>query len=456
MGNFRDKLAKQEEAVTYREVLERLVTSLAKEKNVAGILDVFSGEIKKHPTAEWLYEERLSWLEKTNLTDDQLAAYQEALNRFQSSGWSDKLARWLLRQNRQEDFDKFSTDLVGKLDDAEIQHYLSEFIDSKVSSKDFEKQLHLKLYLAAQKRFPHDPIFVRGLLTFYKANKQEAEWRTLAAEYFFESPEVREMFLNDLAEKGELRPALSQPHSDTSIYKLFYADAAMRLSNYEAAVETYRELNTLYPNSPEFSERLIALTRSFGQKDRNILSEAAEAAHSQTEFAPAAAGVRTRTGELYAELGDYNRSREEWDKLIDTARGVRAIYLDTATVYWDYFQYDDALRVISTMRTKFGDDTLCSFEAGAIRESQHDKPAAIAEYVKALDADRDEEQMENARERLTTLSRREGMMPLIASAFDAERGRRKDPAYLTLGYAEFLSISRRSMKPKNFSIRQLA
>lgn len=438
-GNFRDKLAHHEQPVTYREVLERLVASLAKEKNFGGILDVFSGEIKKHPQSEWLYEERLSWLEQTNLTDDQLAADQEALNRFQSGSWRDKVARWFLRQNRQEDFDKFSTDLVGKLNDAEIQQYLSEFIDSKASAKEFEKQLYLKLYLAAHARFPHNLTFVNGLLAFYHANNLEPEWRKLAAEYFFESADVRKRFLDDLAKKGELRGLLSQPHSDSTVYKLFYAAAAMRLSDYEAAIDTYRELNSLYPNSPEFSEQLIDLTRSFGQKDRKILTEAAEAALSQTQFSPTSALVRTRSGELFAELGNYDRSREEWNMLIDTASGSRSVYLDTATVYWDYFQYDDALRVISTMRTKFADDTLCSFESGAIHESQHDVPGAIREYVKALDANRDDEQMERAKTRLTTLSRRNCMMPLITSAFAAERRLRSDSEYLTLAYAGFLS-----------------
>ncbi|HEV8591273.1 MAG TPA: tetratricopeptide repeat protein, partial [Pyrinomonadaceae bacterium] len=361
------------------------------------------------------------------------------MNRFQSSSWSDKLARWFLRQNRQEDFEKFSTELVGKLDDSEIQQYLTEFIDSKVSAKDFERQLYLKLYLSAQKRFPHNPQFVQGLLRFYKANKQQDEWRRLAAQFVFESREVRKLYLDDLAEKGELSGIEAQAHSDNSVYKLFYADAAIRLSNYESAVATYHELNSLYPNSPEFSEELINLTRSFGQRDRKSLSEAAETARSQTEFSPASSDKRTRSGELYAELGKYDRSREEWSKLIETASGDRSVYLDTATVYWDYFQYDDALRVIATMRKKFNDDTLCSFESGAIHESQHDKPTAIAEYIKALDANQDEEQLEKAKSRLATLSTRRGMMPLIETAFAAERGRRKDPAYLTLSYAQFLS-----------------
>jgi len=86
-------------------------------------------------------------------------------------------------------------------------------------------------------------------------------------------------------------------------------------------------------------------------------------------------------------LAIFARSRQQWDKIITTAAGDKEIYLKTATVFWDYFQYKDALRVIETSRRKFGDDALCAFEAGAIQESLHDKTSAIREYVAALGSD---------------------------------------------------------------------
>ena len=150
------------------------------------------------------------------------------------------------------------------------------------------------------------------------------------------------------------------------IYKLFRADAAVRLSNYEAAVPAYRELNQLYPNTPEFAGRLVSFTRSFGQKSRENLIEAANVAQSQAEFMPSSAESLTRAGEIRAELGDYKGAGAEWEKLIATAEGTREIYLDAATVYWDYFQYREALQTIVKLREKTKDETLYAFEAGAI------------------------------------------------------------------------------------------
>ncbi len=114
----------------------------------------------------------------------------------------------------------------------------------------------------------------------------------------------------------------------------------------------YRHLNELYPHTPEFQERLLNFTRSFGQRNREFSGEAANIAHAQAEFTPSSAEFRTRSGELQAEPGNYNIARNEWEKLIETAEGEPEIYLETATVYWDYFQYEDALRTIKNLREK--------------------------------------------------------------------------------------------------------
>jgi hypothetical protein len=118
-------------------------------------------------------------------------------------------------------------------------------------------------------------------------------------------------------------------------------------------------------------------------------------------------------------LGDFKSSREQWDKIITTAQGDKGIYLETATVFWDYFQYNDALRVIDASRKKFGDDKLCAFETGVIRESLHDKPAAIREYVAALGSD-DYEQSDKAVRRLVKLTNANKLGDEIAAAFAAK------------------------------------
>lgn len=442
-----DYLARKKEEIYYDEVLEKYVASLAAEKKTTEILAFYSDEIAKHPDEEWLYERRLGWLEQTNLTSEQLELFKTALARFKTNQWRDKLARFFVRNKRNDEFAALSEEIIGSLSDAESQKYLTEFIDGNGGQGDFEKRLYLRLYRAAHERFPHNISFVKGLLRFYKIDKQTEDWRRLSAEYYFESAEIRDAFLDDLSSGNQLRNFLEESKNhDGIIYDLFRADASARLADYENSVAAYRHLNELYPHTPEFANRLIDFTRSFGQKDRQALKESAIAAAKEAEFQKNSNELQTQIGELYAELGDYEKAREQWKKLLETAKGDKETYLETATVFWDYFQFADARETINILREKFGDDTLYAFQTGAILEAQNKKSEAISEYIKAFDASDDETQKEKSVKRLVHLYRKteadknasNELQNQIAAAFSVESKRRKDAAYLSLGYAEFL------------------
>ncbi len=453
--SFTDFFEDGKNEITYSEILNRFVASLARENKTPEILALYAAEIKKYPQESGLDERLLQWLGQTNLVEEQLKVYRQALDKFPNATWQDRLARWFLRQDRRQDFEKFSGELIEKLDDTETGNYLAEFVAQKSNAKleSFDAQLYLALYEKAHRRFPHNLNFVQGLLNFYKTHAQQTEWQHLTAEYYFESSAVREMFLNDLASLNQLRSMQIQASEKLSAndntqsfallpYKLFRADAARRLSNYEDAVEAYRELNSLYPNTPEYAEPLVAVTRSLGQINRKFLTESAALAHAQADSAPAVQEYRTRAGEIQAELGNYPAARAEWLKLLETNEGEPETYLETATVFWDYFQYDDALAIIKNLREQRRDDTLYAFESAAILETQHNLPAALAEYVKALDGSTPEAvnvvSSDRAKRRLETIYERPGVALELAQAFERERSRRADKSTLILGYADFL------------------
>ena len=466
-GSYRDFMAPPEESqdeagpageddyerprparVTYADVLARSVASLAKENRTEEVLALYAAELKKYPDEQGLYEQLLQWLGQTNLFEEQLRVYKEALARFPGVTWRDRLARWLLRRDRRKEFEDFSRGLIAKLDDEEAGAFLEKFIASRAGADpaSYNENLYLGLYARAHERFPQNLRLVRGLLKFYAAHRREPEYRSLLAEYYFVSPEIREEFLAHLAEKGELRGRLADARERLKAagdagpafaplpYKLFRADAAARLSNYEEAVDAYRELNRLYPSTPEFAERLIAFTRSLGQHNRHLLEESAAAARSLADARPAEAPLRTRAGEVFAELGDYERARAEWSQLVSLAPGDPEAYLDAATVYWDYFQYADALDTIGRLRRESGHTTARAFEAGAILEAQRRLPEAVAEYVGALEENA--EGRARAGRRLSVLYKRPGVAAHVAAAYARQRPRAGTG--LALGYASLL------------------
>ncbi len=54
-----------------------------------------------------------------------------------------------------------------------------------------------------------------------------------------------------------------------------------------------------------------------------------------------------------------------------------------ATIFWDYFQFDDALAELAAARKQFHNAALYGYEAGAIAENKNSPAQAVAEYVTA-------------------------------------------------------------------------
>jgi tetratricopeptide (TPR) repeat protein/lipopolysaccharide biosynthesis regulator YciM len=437
---------------TYVTALDRCVSSLARENRMAEILSLYADEVKKYPDEEGLYERWLQWLGQTNLVDEQLRVYKEAIKRFPADRWSDRLARWYLRQGRNQEFDRYSRELIERMNDEEIGKYLDVF---PPSSAGFDRNLFLGLLEAAHRRFPHHQKFVDSLLSEYARINRWDDWRRLAAEQYFESRRVREQYLGHVASANKLREyAASARNRDSLIYKLFRADAAVWLSNYEEAVDVYRELNRLYPNTPEYAERLAAFTRSFGQKNMGSLEEASRVQQSLADGLPSSADYRTTAGEIYAELGQYKNAAREWDRLIALGVADKQVYLDAATVYWDYYQYDDAMRVILAMRRRLRDDSLSAFELAAIYESKRQLAPAITEYVKGLD-----ESAENhfrASRRLATLWERKGSPPLIRAAIGRRMLRPAGRETFVQGAVEFYQKVERDQDAAALLRREMA
>src|SRR6185369_12555891 len=53
-----------------------------------------------------------------------------------------------------------------------------------------------------------------------------------------------------------------------------------------------------------------------------------------------------------------------------------------ATVFWDYYRFDEALDLLALGRQKLGDDSLYSYQAGAIYENKRGYVKAVDEYMK--------------------------------------------------------------------------
>src|SRR5215813_2382349 len=407
----------------YSSVLERYVSSLAADDKKTETVAFFWGEIKKHPKEEVLYERLLRWLGQAQLINEQLKAYDSAIRQFDSCSCYHRLGRWYVRQKRGKELTRYSKELIAVFDEDEITEYLLRFAGYGATGAgdemNWDERLAFDLYSYAHTRFPRNTFFVRGMLTYLEKNDR-ARWEKLSTEYYFADRSIRDPYLAWLSRKGVLRDYYQKakqvrPAADSRsalAYGLFSADCATWLSHADEALESYRELVGLYPGEPQYAGRLSDLTRSFGQQSDKFYEESARVAAQMADIYPSEHSYRIKAGEVYAQLGDFKRAGEQWDKLIQTEPGERNTYLEVATVYWDYYQFDQAIRVFKDLRSVTGDQSIYAYRLGAVYEGNGDIDSAIAEYVKVLNepgAGR-----ETVAKRLAQLSKRPGLADKIA------------------------------------------
>jgi len=450
--------AEAQRGTTYSSVLERYVSSLGEDEKKTETVAFFWGEIKKHPKEEGLYERFLRWLGQAQLINEQLKAYDSAIRQFDSNTWYHRLGRWYVREKRGKELSRYSKQLIDVFDEDEITEYLLRFAGYGATSAgdemNWDERLAFDLYGYAHNHFPKNLFFVRGMLTYLEKNDR-ARWEKLSAEYYFADRSIREPYLAWLSKQGTLRERYSQAKGrrgdgvtgrgaaagapspllpvSLSSYSVFAADASMWLSHHDEALDAYRQLVALYPGEPQYADRLADLTRSLGQQSNQLYEEAARVSAQMAGIYPEVHAYRIKAGEVYAQLGDFKRAGEQWDKLIQLEPGERNTYLEVATVFWDYYQFDQAVRVFKDLRNVTGDQTIYAYRLGAVYEGKGDLDSAIAEYVKVLSEPGDGR--DTVAKRLAQLSKRTGLAEKIAATYEREHSSAPNNWQLAIGYA---------------------
>jgi predicted Zn-dependent protease len=440
-------------AVTYSQVLERYVSSMATDEKQKETIAFFWSEIRKHPKEEGLYERFLRWLGQAQIINEQLKAYNSAIRQFDSNTWYHRLARWYVRQKRGTELARYARQLIDVFDEEEISDYLYRFAGYGTTGAgdtlDYDQRLAFDMYSYAHNRFPRNLFFVRGMLTYLSNSARYPEWEKLSAEYYFADRSIREPYLAWLSKQGQLRAKYStakipeqtktaDPNAYFSTPKgIFAADAALWLSHHDEALEAYRHLARRYPGETQYADRLADLTRSFGQNSDKLYEESATTLEKMAEVYPTKHEYRIKAGEVYAQLGDFKRAGEQWDRLTKLEPGERETYLEVATVYWDYYQYDQALKVFRDLRQTTGDPNLYAYRMGAVYEGKGEMDSAIAEYVKVLNEPGDGR--DTVAKRLAQLSRRKGLDEKIAAEYRRASSANKNDWELVIGYASYLA-----------------
>ena len=419
-------------AQQYRTVLDRYLSRLVVTGQLPAALALLRRELDRNPNDPLLYERLADFLQQNNLGAQQEAVYQQAIARFQSVSFYDRLARFYLRRRQQHDFDSLTRKVVDTFRGTELEGYFGN-----VNHTWPEEFLQLNLY--AHQRFPHDLAFTRNLLVAYqvRSTADPAARELLLRQHWQDAPDLQSQFFELLSRTGRLHDELTAlqsllPGEDAVLKNPAAARELAQInlwqSHFEAAAPLLGGLADQYPADATVGDEAVSVYRSLAYFDPPQAQRAAAIEQHLSAADPANLDRLATIGDIYADSTDSSlnlsvakqlaQAAPFWRRMPEVHPGLPGGYLQSATVFWDYFQFNDALAEITAARERFHSPALFAYQAGAIRENQHNEAYAIGEYVTAVITPSTEGDSDSAdaRARLLTLAKRPTTAPLVDRA----------------------------------------
>jgi len=407
----------------YARVLDRYVARLVSLKRTRDALTLYRREIDRNPSDPGLYDTMAAFLEQNNMGVEIEAVYQRAIARFQDHTWQHKLARWYLRQKRQADVAKLTREVVKIFSGTELDEYFREIVSP---AQPVGPALYLQLNLYAHQRFPHYLAFARNLLTAYSSGTttDNAAYEAVLRRHWYDAEDLRMRFFERLSKTGRLDAELSvvrtsNPAASAGKWEdaMNQSPAAVRLlaegeawrCHFENAAPLFLAIESSFPADRTIGARTAAVYRSLGTVQPKLTDTAITVEETLTDADPRDRQTLTAIGEMEADREHFDKARAAWDRIPEIEPAKADGYLEAATVFWDYYRYDDALRWIDEGRKRLKQDSLFAYEAGAIHENQRNYDRAIREYAKGAIA----QPGSNAEQRLLLLARRPALAPQI-------------------------------------------
>ena len=400
----------------YARVLDRYIARLVSLRRERDALALYAREIESNPDDPGLYERLAAFLEQNGLGRQVEQVYRRAIARFQDHSWYDKLARWYMRQRRSGELTSLTSEVTRVFSGTDLDTFFQQI----VASGSLGDQAYLQVNLFAHERFPHNLTFVRNLLRAYSDpdTRNRAAWERLLREYWLYDDDLRSRFYTFLTRSGRLEAELRALQSslaparagnwealvrENAAAARIIAEADLWRCHFETAAPVLRALATEFPTDERMAHRASIVHRSVAYTYPSFTEQAGRLEQGLRQYDPANRQRLSWAGDVLADRELYDQAAPYWNRMAEVEPGKPEGYLEAATIFWDYYQFDDALRLLDLGRSKLRNPALFAYEVGAIHENKRDYEAAIDEYVRgSLAPQRDA----GARRRLLRLARR--------------------------------------------------
>lgn len=433
----------------YYRYISDITRHYTSENQLKEVVSLYWDQIQRRPEDEQLYSRFLSFLDSYRIFDEQEKVYKQAIKQFDERNYYDKLARWYIRQKKDAELRAYIEEVADVFRDSELYDFLRDFTNYGRNATDADSVFYRRMFEYANQRFPRNSQFVGQLLRYYSRFKLWDDYRALAFRYFYSSGTIRKQLLAHLSEEQMLNGLLSrivesEPQLSNSAHEsvnlnshaavLFVSSARQWQSYYEASLPFARLLAVQHPDQPAFIQSLAGLSRSLESN-----AEALAAYDAMILVEPSVSDHYVKAGELAMETDGAEKAGDYWLQIPKIARGDSSLYKETATLFWDYYQYDEALEVLTNGRELLKNDHLFGIEMGILLEEKKMMDAAIDEYIAFATANTNSFSNQNrALERLRQLAEKRNLADNIIKAFDASLENNDYSKDAVLTYDEYL------------------
>jgi len=405
----------------YQQVLNRYLARLVSLHRLPDALNVLRGELDRNPQDPGLYSRLAEFLQQNALNARQEEVYQAAIHQFRDMTWYARLARFYLRQRRNVDYAALMRQVTGIFSGTDLEKFLAQ-----APAPDASLALQVNLY--AHQRFPHDLRFVRNLIDEYSFFHRRDQVEALLWQNWSQAPDLRDQLFELLSRTGRLDSTLALLRQQTPEIAAsnwtglaarnpaagqFWMDACLWQSHFEQAVGAADALAAAYPANIDLGERASSLYRSLAYFHPEDTGKAVAIEQHLLQVDPANLDRLARIGDIYADRGRFADAAPYWVRMGQVHPGSTDGYLQSATVFWDYYDYTDAIAELRKARQHLARPNLFGYQIGAIEESQGNLPAAVREYAASALS---EDSSSQARGRLLTLAQRPALRTVIDDA----------------------------------------
>ena len=395
----------------YAQVLDRYLARLVALQRLPDALAVLRGELDRNPQDPGLYERLADFLEQNRLNTHVEEVYERAIAQFQDVDWYSRLVRLYLRQRRAADYRALMQKVADIFSGTEVEAFLKQ-------APAPDRSLAFEVDKFAAERFPHEMTFVRRLLSEYDVRHDDADAEKLLWARWVESPELRDRLFELLSRSGRLDGELAvlrqqSPEIEKANWsglsernpaaERFWVEACLWQSHYEQAVGAADALAAAYPADAVIGAQASSLYRSLAYFHPEDTDKAVAIERRLLDARPGDLDTLARIGDIYADRNRFAEAAPYWLKMADLRPGEADGYLQSATVFWDYFDFVNAQAQLERGQAWLHDPTLFGYQQGAIEESRGDVAAAIRSYVSSATA---ANISSDSRDRLLTLAHR--------------------------------------------------